>query len=71
MVHKLEANDDPLQVSLNTCDFFVQASGLPLMLVHRGMVEVLGNAMGQFKAVDNSHDKGFVGFGLLLILPSH
>lgn len=40
---------------------FIQATGLPLMLSHPGMERVLGDAMGTFKHVDNSQEKGSVG----------
>lgn len=29
--------------------------------MHSEMAKVLGNAMGTFKSVDNSHAKGFIG----------
>lgn len=43
-----------MAISLNECDFFVPASGLPLLMMHRGMAELLGNAMGKFKMMDNT-----------------
>lgn len=61
VLRKLLAGEDPLTISLDECDFFVHAMGMPLMMVHHRMAEVLGNAMGKFSCMDNSHEKGFLG----------
>lgn len=59
VLRTINAEDDPQYVSLDHCDFFVHAMGLPMVMRHRAMAEVLGNALGIFKDVDNSYAKGF------------
>ncbi|KAL6557164.1 hypothetical protein OROMI_017514 [Orobanche minor] len=58
VVEEIFVEDDPVKVSLNECDFFVQASRLPFMLMHKAMAEVLGNAMDSFLEMDVMLDKG-------------
>ncbi|KAL6550173.1 hypothetical protein OROMI_020661 [Orobanche minor] len=55
----VQENEDPLQTDLNSTEFFVQATGLPIMLMHCEMAEFLGGALGDFVAMDNS--SRFVG----------
>lgn len=64
VLRTLEADEDPQTVSLDWCDFFVQAVGIPVVMRHKPMAEVLGNTMGKFKEMDNSHEKGFIGTNL-------
>lgn len=48
-------------LSLDYCDFYVRAIGVPYTLMHEGMATVLGNAMGIFVGMDNTPQKGYAG----------
>lgn len=64
VLRKLEQGGDPLSVNLDSCEFYVQASGLPITLMHAEMAEVLGHAMGSFLDFDSRPHKDYVGSSL-------
>lgn len=64
VLRELNIDDDPALVSLNESEFHVQATGLPITLLHSSMAEVLGNAMGTFLRPDVLEDKWCVGDAL-------
>lgn len=61
VLRKLVEDEDPNQVCLDECYFYIHTIGLPMLLMHRGIAELLGNAMGSFQGFDSSHSKGFSG----------
>ena len=64
LLSKLAKDDDPMTMNLDWCEFHVQVSGLPVSLLHGGIAEFLGNAIGRFVKFDSSPMKGFVGSAL-------
>lgn len=55
---------DPMDVNLNECDFYVHAMGVPFTLRHRGMAEILGNSIGAFVDIDMAKSRDSSGAAL-------
>lgn len=55
---KLEANEDPNQVQLNTIDIWVQVYDLPTGMVSEMILQSIGNHIGLFIKMDPSNISG-------------
>lgn len=53
--HKLEANEDPYQVQLNTTDMWVQVYDLPRGMLSEKILQSIGNHIGTFLKGDSNN----------------
>lgn len=58
ILRPIEKHEDPLAVNLEVCEFHVQVSGLPISGNHRGLAEIIGNALGLFVEYDAEVNQG-------------
>ncbi|KAL0408406.1 UNVERIFIED_CONTAM: hypothetical protein Sradi_1775000 [Sesamum radiatum] len=58
ILNKVTAVDNPLDVDLNWCPFFVHIHGLPLRMMTKKVSEVIGNRIGIFLELDHAHMRG-------------
>ncbi|KAL3839352.1 hypothetical protein ACJIZ3_023943 [Penstemon smallii] len=68
VLSKIDDNINPLDVDLNWCDFFVQASCLPLNKMTKQVAMQIGNKIGRFRSIETTEDDMAMGAVLRDIL---
>lgn len=64
VLRPMVAGQDPMDVNLDVCDFYVHASGVPYALRHRSMAGILGNSIGNFVSIDMANSQDSSGSAL-------
>lgn len=52
ILREFQKNEDPMEVNLNLCNFFIQVSGLSPTTVTRVLAKAVGDAIGTFIDID-------------------
>lgn len=66
ILREIKNNEDPMEVNLNLCDFYIQVSGLPTINVTRAFAKAVGDAIGIFVDVDEEDSQRILATSMRL-----